>query len=82
MIKTKLLTAFLVICGTSITAQDLTKTIETKALAVQNKLVEWRRHLHEHPELGNREYNTAVYIVQQLKTLDLIYKPVLVKQEW
>ena len=52
-------------------AQDLTKTIESKALAVQSKLVEWRRHLHEHPELGNREYNTAAYIILQLKELGL-----------
>ncbi len=53
------------------TAQDITKQIETRAIAIQNKLVEWRRHLHEHPELGNREYNTAKYITQHLKTLGL-----------
>ena len=68
MIKAKLLIAFLLFCsGSSIMAQDLTKTIETKALAVQSKLVEWRRHLHEHPELGNREFKTAAYIIEQLK---------------
>ena len=72
MIKTKLLIAFFLFCSCSlIMAQDISKTIETKALAVQSKLVEWRRHLHEHPELGNREYNTAAYIVQQLKDLGL-----------
>lgn len=72
MIKTKLLTAFFLFCTcSSVMAQDISKTIETKALAVQSKLVEWRRHLHEHPELGNREYNTAAYIVAQLKDLGL-----------
>jgi amidohydrolase len=52
-------------------AQDISKTIETKALAVQTKLTEWRRYLHEHPELGNREVNTAKYITAHLKTLGL-----------
>jgi amidohydrolase len=72
MIKAKLLITFFLCCsGSSIMAQDLTKTIETKALAVQSKLVEWRRHLHEHPELGNREFKTAAYIIEQLKDLGL-----------
>jgi amidohydrolase len=72
MIKTKLLIAIVFFCiaNTSL-AQDINKTIETKALAVQTKLVEWRRHLHQHPELGNREVNTAAYIVAQLKGLGL-----------
>jgi amidohydrolase len=52
-------------------AQDISKTIDAKSVAIQNKLVEWRRHLHEHPELGNREVNTAAYIIEQLKDLGL-----------
>ena len=72
MIKTTLLTALILFfSGTAIFAQDINKTIETKALDMQAKLVEWRRHLHEHPELGNREVNTAAYIVEQLKNLGL-----------
>lgn len=55
----------------TIEAQDISKTIETKALAIQTKLTEWRRHLHQHPELGNREYNTAAYVTAHLKTLGL-----------
>lgn len=72
MIKTKLLIAILLLCvaNTSI-AQDINKTIDTKAMAIQAKLVEWRRHFHEHPELGNREVKTAAYIVQQLQGLGL-----------
>jgi amidohydrolase len=55
----------------TINAQDIAKTIDTKALAIQSKLVEWRRHLHQNPELGNREYKTGAYIVEYLKTLGL-----------
>jgi amidohydrolase len=75
MIKTKLTAIlFLLFCSVAITAQDISKMIDAKALAVQSKLVEWRRHLHEHPELGNREFKTAAYIVEQLKGLGLDIK--------
>jgi amidohydrolase len=52
-------------------AQDLSKQIDTKAQALQPNLVEWRRHIHKNPELGNREFKTSAYIVQQLKDLGL-----------
>ncbi len=72
MIKTKLLAVLVsFFCCTAGIAQDISKTIEAKALAIQTKLTEWRRHLHEHPELGNREINTGAYIIEQLKGLGL-----------
>ncbi len=61
----------LIAISSLLTAQDFSKIIETKAQAIQNKLVTWRRHLHQHPELGNREINTAKYITDHLKTLNL-----------
>ena len=72
MIKTKqTATLLLLVCSTVMYAQDISKMIDTKALSIQSKLVEWRRHLHEHPELGNREFKTAAYIVEQLQGLGL-----------
>ena len=53
----------------SLPAQQLHNIINSKAEAIQNELMQWRRHLHQHPELGNREFNTAKYIVEQLKDL-------------
>ena len=35
------------------------------------KVVEWRRHFHENPELGNREFKTAAYIEKHLRRLGL-----------
>jgi len=35
------------------------------------KVVEWRRHFHENPELGNREFKTAAYIEKHLRKLGL-----------
>jgi len=52
-------------------AQELNSTIAQKAEAIQNELAQWRRHLHQYPELGNREFKTAAYIVEKLKDLGL-----------
>lgn len=30
--------------------------------AVAGKVIEWRRHIHEHPELSFREFKTAAYV--------------------
>ena len=70
MIKTTAL-LFFILCSCTIAAQDISKTIDAKALAIQTKLVEWRRHIHQNPELGNREFKTAAYIVSHLKLLGL-----------
>ena len=52
-------------------AQDISSVIASKAIAIQSKLVEWRRHLHQNPELSNREFKTAAYIAEHLKNLGL-----------
>lgn len=61
------------------TAQDLNTLIDTKSAAIQNQLTQWRRHLHQHPELGNREFKTSAYIVDQLKDLGLEIKTGIAK---
>ncbi|MBK7124091.1 MAG: amidohydrolase [Chitinophagaceae bacterium] len=54
--------------------QDLTKTIREKSESIQGQLTNWRRYLHQHPELGNHEFKTAAYITDQLKGLGLEIK--------
>jgi amidohydrolase len=54
--------------------QNFSSTIEQKATAIQSKLVEWRRYIHEHPELSNREFNTGKFIVDHLKSLGIEVK--------
>ncbi len=73
MTKLKLLTVLGMICGNifMLTAQDISAVISTRSIAIQPELTEWRRHFHQHPELGNGEIKTAAYIVEQLKGLDL-----------
>lgn len=55
----------------SITANDLSAEINSSADKILPKVIEWRRHLHENPELGNREFKTAAYIEKQLRALGL-----------
>ena len=55
----------------TIIAQDINSVIAEKAAAIQPKLTEWRRHLHQNPELSNREVKTAAYIVEHLQHLGL-----------
>lgn len=69
-----LLLPFVLLQIATISAQDISKTINEKALAIQPKLAEWRRHIHQNPELGNREFKTAAYIVEHLKNLGLEIK--------
>ena len=52
-------------------AQDMSVAIAAKASAIQSKLVEWRRHLHQNPELSNREFKTEAYIIEHLQNLGL-----------
>jgi amidohydrolase len=42
--------------------------------ALRDRVVEWRRDLHQHPELGNREIRTARVIATHLQGLGLVPK--------
>lgn len=44
------------------------------AAAVGDKVLQWRRDFHQHPELGNRETRTAKLVAGQLKKLGLEVK--------
>ena len=50
---------------------DLTKTIDQSADAVAEQVVAWRRHIHQHPELSNREHKTAELVAGHLQSLGL-----------
>lgn len=62
----------LLICCTGIaSAQKTEALIDQKAKAILPKVIEWRRYLHQHPELSNREYETSKYIATYLRSLGL-----------
>ncbi|MEU0545493.1 amidohydrolase [Nocardia sp. NPDC005978] len=45
--------------------------LDRRAAAVADQVVTWRRHLHAHPELSNRERETAALIAEHLRGLYL-----------
>ncbi|PQJ78414.1 amidohydrolase [Polaribacter porphyrae] len=47
--------------------QDLQKDIQN----IEQKVIKWRRHFHQNPELSNREFETAKTIAKHLKSLGL-----------
>lgn len=53
-----------------VNAQDMS-TIVKKADAIESKVIAWRHHLHENPELSNREFETAKYVTKHLESLGL-----------
>ncbi|HUF03591.1 MAG TPA: amidohydrolase [Aridibacter sp.] len=51
--------------------KDLSGEIAVAAERIKPKLVEWRRHFHENPELSNREFETAKFVAEHLRKLGL-----------
>ncbi|HMS41060.1 MAG TPA: amidohydrolase [Pyrinomonadaceae bacterium] len=52
-------------------AIDMSKEINAATDKIAPKLVEWRRHLHQYPELSNREFKTSKYVEAHLRKLGL-----------
>jgi len=46
--------------------------IDARLAELAGPLVEWRRHLHEHPELSNREIETARFVADRLRAMGLV----------
>ena len=53
------------------TASSLAPAIDQACMAVEAAVVAWRRDLHQHPELGNREFRTAGIVADHLRALGL-----------
>lgn len=45
--------------------------VDERAAELAGKVVAWRRDIHEHPELGNREVRTSKLVADHLRALDL-----------
>ncbi|WP_424500926.1 amidohydrolase [Robiginitalea sp.] len=53
------------------TVQGQQWSLDADYKAVEPKVIEWRRDIHQHPELSNREFKTAEKIAAHLKSLGL-----------
>ncbi|WP_298741377.1 amidohydrolase [uncultured Chitinophaga sp.] len=67
--KTHPLVLFLLMAPVLAIAQVI--ELDQRIAGVKDSVIAWRRHLHQHPELSNREYRTAAYVAAHLKRLGL-----------
>jgi amidohydrolase len=62
------------LCGLSLLAQNTNgrrAAIDAAADKIEAQTIAWRRDLHEHPELGNREFRTSKIIADYLRSLGI-----------
>ncbi|MDN3205312.1 amidohydrolase [Algoriphagus sediminis] len=45
--------------------------IDESAAAIEGKVIEWRRDIHQNPELGNQEFRTAKKVADHLRSLGI-----------
>lgn len=66
---------FLLACVSAAMAQEpVSPEVQTRIDKVMPKVVDWRRDIHAHPELGNREVRTARLVARHLERLGLEVK--------
>lgn len=53
---------------------DAAPSTDALARQVNDQVIQWRRHFHQHPELSNQEVNTAKSISDALKAMGLEVK--------
>lgn len=67
----KLILPLVLLSGTVFGQSKLRTEIDKKATAVETKVIEWRRDIHQNPELGNQEKRTAKLIADHLRSLGI-----------
>lgn len=50
---------------------ELDDRIDKLADEIEESVVKWRRHIHQNPELSNREFKTAEYVANHLRSLGI-----------
>src|SRR6186713_1589534 len=58
-------------CTLAQVSPKLQAKLDQQASEIIPKVVEWRRHFHQHPELSNREVKTGEKIAEHLRSLGI-----------
>ena len=69
--KKSLLSVIISIAACSAFSAHADINIDKEVKSVENKVIEWRRDIHQHPELSNRETRTAAIVAKHLKSLGM-----------
>lgn len=69
----RLLSGVLILVSLSaqIFAIDMSAEIDAATAKVLPQVIEWRRYIHQHPELGNREFETSKFVADHLRKLGI-----------
>lgn len=69
--RLSLLATSCLMAGTALAqgSQSIVEQAMSKADALEQQVIEWRRHIHQNPELSYQEHNTAAYIKAALDTM-------------
>jgi len=51
--------------------EKLKAKIDELAVQYEPGVIDWRHHLHQYPELSNREFNTSAFIAEKLRSFGL-----------
>lgn len=75
----KLIAGVFALFVSAISTAQVKQKIAAAITKIEPRCIEWRRHLHQYPELGNREFKTSKYIAEHLKKLGLEVKEGIAK---
>lgn len=66
----------LILSAATMTGQEnnMREKVDAAASGVEAKVIQWRRDIHQHPELGNRETRTAKLVADHLRKLGIATK--------
>jgi amidohydrolase len=66
-----LLASLTCLAPTGAASEDWRAEVDRRSAAVEPQVIAWRRDLHEHPELSNRETRTAGVVAKELERLGI-----------
>lgn len=69
--KNLLIAALMMSASAAGSAQALPEDVQALVEDVMPQVVAWRRDIHAHPELGNREFRTAALVAEHLEQLGM-----------
>lgn len=71
MVKLSIQRLALFAAASLLTTTAYAQTPVSISAELEQKVIDWRRDIHQHPELGNREFRTAKLVAEHLEKLGL-----------
>lgn len=74
MVRVLPVLALAIAAALPVRAAELAATVDERVRALEGKVIEWRRHVHQNPELSNRETHTAQLVADHMRRLGMEVK--------